>query len=110
MLVPLTSLTLRYPGELPVLILDGTTNLVHYPDHFIPMSIVADSMCLRDLTAERVAPMASDTPMGAAPSHRRPTTPIRAQLAARVEAAGASVGADNRSVSRVALVRSPDTA
>ena len=67
-------------------------------------------MCLRDLAAEGAAPAAPGTPAGAVPSRERPTTLTRAQLAARVEAAGASVGADNRSASRAVLVRSPDTA
>ena len=109
-LVPLASLALRYPGELPALVLDGAADLMHYPDRFTPVSTTADSVCLRDLAAEGAAPAAPGTPAGAVPSRERPTTLTRAQLAARVEAAGASVGADNRSASRAVLVRSPDTA
>ena len=109
-LVPLASLALRYPGELPALVLDGAADLMHYTDRFTPVSTTADSVCLRDLAAEGAAPAAPGTPAGAVPSRERPTTLTRAQLAARVEAAGASVGADNRSASRAVLVRSPDTA
>ena len=35
-LVPLASLALRYPGELPALVLDGAADLMHYPDRFTP--------------------------------------------------------------------------
>lgn len=109
-LVPPASLALRWPGELPALVLDGAADLMHYPDRFTPVSTTADSVCLRDLASEGAAPAAPGTPAATVPSGERPTALTRAQLAARVEAAGTSVGADNRSASRAVLVRSPDTA
>ena len=75
-----------------------------------PVGTTADSVCLRDLASEGAAPAAPGTPAATVPSGERPTALTRAQLAARVEAAGTSVGADNRSASRAVLVRSPDTA
>ena len=48
---------------------------------------------------------------GATASPQDPATAeVFTEISARVEAAGASVGADNRSASRAVLVRSPDTA
>ena len=83
---------------------------MHYPDRFTPVSTAADSVCLRDLAAGGAAPAAPGTTAATVPSGERPSTLTRAQLAARVEAAGASTGAGNRSASRAVLVRSPDTA
>ena len=108
-LVPPASLALRWPGELPALVLDGAADLMHYPDRFTPVSTAADSVCLRDLGAEGAAPAAAGTTAATVPSGERPTTLTRAQLAARVETAGASAGAGS-SASRAVLVRSPDTA
>ena len=101
-LVPPASLALRWPGELPALTLDGAADLMHYPDHFTPVSAAVDLVCLHDVTAKTAAPAARDAPVE--------TALTRAQLVARVEAAGAYTGADNRSASRAVLVRSPDTA
>ena len=109
-LVPVASLALRWSGELPALVLDGAADLMHYPDRFTPVSTAADSVCLRDLAAEGAAPAAPGTTAATVPSGERPSTLTRAQLTARVEAAGASTGAGYRSTSRAVLVRSPDTA
>ena len=108
-LVPPASLALRWPEELPALVLDGAADLMHYPDRFTPVSTAADSVCLRNLAAEGAAPAAPGTTAATVPSGERPTTLTRAQLAARVETAGASAGAGS-SASRAVLVRSPDTA
>ena len=109
-LVPPASLALRWPGELPALVLDGAADLMHYPDRFTPVSAAADSLCLTDLTIEGAAPATPGISAGTAPSGGRPTALTRAQLAARVEEADASTEADNRSASRAVLVRSPGTA
>ena len=109
-LVPPASLALRWPGELPTLVLDGAADLMHYPDRFTPVSTAADSVCLTDLASEAAAPAAPGASAGTAPSSERPTILTRAQLVTRVEAAAAPTGAGDRSASRAALVRSPDTA
>ena len=54
-LVPPASLALRWPDELPALVLDGAADLMHYPDRFTPVSTAADSVCLTDLTSEAAA-------------------------------------------------------
>ena len=109
-LVPPASLALRWPDELPALVLDGAADLMHYPDRFTPVSTAADSVCLTDLTSEAAAPAAPGAPGGTAPSGGRLTVLTRAQLAARVEAADAPAGSGRHSTSRAVLVRSPDTA
>ena len=109
-LVPSASLALRWPGDLPALVLDGAADLMHYPDHFTPVSAAGDLTCLSDLTAEMAVPADPGAPAGTVPSGDGPTILTRAQLVARVEAAGASTGADKASASRAVLVRSPDTA
>ena len=108
-LVPPASLALRWPEELPALVLDGAADLMHYPDRFTPVSTAADSVCLTDLTSEAAAPAAPGAPGGTAPSGGRLTVLTRAQLAARVEAADAPSGSGRHSASRAVLVRSPDT-
>ena len=109
-LVPSASLALRWPGELPALVLDGAADLMHYPDHFTPVSAAGDLTCLSDLTAEMAVPADPGAPAGTVPSGDGPTILTRAQLVAQVEAAGASTGADKASASRAVLVRSPHTA
>ncbi|WP_309323942.1 TIGR03089 family protein [Actinomyces stomatis] len=115
-LVPPASLALRWPGELPALVLDGAADLMHYPDHFTPVSAAADLMCLSDLgdrgvlSSDPAAPAAQGGPAGTSPSDPRPTSLTRAQLVAQVEASCRTAGADNRSASRAALVRHADTA
>ena len=108
-LVPPASLALRWPGELPALVLDGAADLMSYPDRFTPVSADADLPCLTDLAADLTTDLAVDTAHGGVPQGSRSATLTRAGLAARVEAAGAA-GTRESAGSRAALVRCPRTA
>ena len=72
-LVPPASLALRWPGELPALVLDGAADLMAYPDRFAPVSLSADLPCLTDLA-----------PAGT--QDAQPVTLTRGELVARVDA------------------------
>ena len=109
-LVPPASLALRWPGELPALALDGAADLMHYPDHFTPVSAAADLTCLSDLTTDPAAPTTQGGPAGIIPPDARPATLTRAELVSRVEAAAGTAGAESSSTSRAVLVRCPGTA
>ena len=73
-LVPPASLALRWPGEIPALALDGAADLMHYPDHFTPVSAAADLTCLSDLTTDTAAPTTQGGPAGTIPPDARPAT------------------------------------
>ena len=109
-LVPPTSLALRWPGNLPALVLDGAADLMHHPDHFTPVSTAAGLTCLSDLTSELTALEAQDSPADTVPPVARPTTLTRTQLADRVEAACEVARTSDGPTSRAALVRRPSTA
>lgn len=108
-LVPPASLALRWPGELPALVLDGAADLMSYPDRFTPVSADADLPCLTDLAADLTTDLAVDTAHGGVPQGSRSATLTRAGLTARVEAAGAA-GTRESAGSRAALVRCSRTA
>ena len=93
-LVPVASLALRWSGELPALVLDGAADLMSYPDHFAPVDVSTDHPCLTDLAAAGCRDGA------------QPVTLTRADLVARVEAAGSTGPGGSRAV----LVRTPGTA
>ena len=71
-LVPPASLALRWPGELPALVLDAPPTSCTIPTAFTPVSTTADSVCLRDLASEGAAPAAPGTPAATVPSGERP--------------------------------------
>ena len=71
-LVPPASLALRWPGELPALALDGAADLMHYPDHFTPVSAAADLTCLSDLTTDPAAPTTQGGPAPSRQTHGPP--------------------------------------
>ncbi len=113
-LVPTASLALRWPGELPALVLDGAADLMSYPDRFTPVSADADLPCLIDLTTDLNAGLtaggAHGGAHGGAPRGSRPITLTRAELVSRVEAAAAAAGDRDPTDSRAVLVRRPGTA
>ena len=102
-LIPAASLALRWPGELPALVLDGAADLMAYPDRFAPVSLSADLPCLTDLCTDLTA---SGT-RGGVLNGAEPTTLTRCELATRVEAAAA--GSEGQTV-RATLVRRSRTA
>ena len=102
-LIPAASLALRWPGELPALVLDGAADLMSYPDRFTPVGVSTDMPCLTDLATGLTAAGAQD----GASDGTAPTTLTRCELATRVEAAAA--GSEGQTV-RATLVRRSRTA
>lgn len=96
-LVPSASLALRWPGELPALVLDGAADLMTYPDHFTAEGLSPCLDCLIDLAATK----AQDGALSGALT--------RGEMAARAEAA-AGLASQTPDGSRAALVRRPGTA
>lgn len=105
-LVPSASLALRWPGDLPALVLDGAADLMSYPDHFTPASLSAETPCLTDLSADLTATGAR----GGVSEDVLPATLTRGELVARVEAVAAGTGEPGTDGPRAALVRRPRTA
>jgi len=102
-LIPAASLALRWPGELPALVLDGAADLMSYPDRFTPVGVPTDMPCLTDLATGLTAAGAQD----GASDGAEPTTLTRCELATRVEAA--ATGSEGQTV-RATLVRRSRTA
>jgi hypothetical protein avisC_02255 len=105
-LVPAASLALRWPGDLPALVLDGAADLMSYPDRFTPASLSAELPCLTDLSNDLTETGARGGALGDA----LPARLTRGELVAQVEAVAGGTGEPGTHGPRAALVRRPRTA
>ena len=105
-LVPAASLALRWPGDLPALVLDGAADLMSYPDRFTPASLSAELPCLTDLSNDLTEIGARGGALGDA----LPARLTRGELVAQVEAVAGGTGEPGTHGPRAALVRRPRTA
>jgi len=105
-LIPAASLALRWPGDLPALVLDGAADLMSYPDRFTPASLSAELPCLTDLSNDLTETGARGGALGDA----LPARLTRGELVAQVEAVAGGTGEPGTHGPRAALVRRPRTA